>query len=91
LTFCRDVQSLKANHPISVTDSGISMVSRDEQSLKAYHPILVTELGMQMEVMDSSFISKRMVPVSSRIRFGAVMVVSYLVYNKVRAKGVQSR
>ena len=82
---------MKAYHPITVTESGISMACRDEQFLKAYHPILVTELGMSMEVMDSSFISKRMVPVSSRIRFGSVMVVSYLVYNKVRAKGVQSR
>ena len=58
-------------------------VCSDLHPLKARPPISVTELGMSMVVVDSSFISKRMVPVSSRIRFGSVMVVRVLACVKI--------
>ena len=44
------MQPLKAEIPISVTDSGIVTEVKPVQSEKAYSPILVTDSGITIEV-----------------------------------------
>ena len=66
--------------------SATFIACRDVQSQKAKSLISITESGMSMEVMVLSFIPKRIVTVSSRIRFGSIMVIMDFVFAKIMKK-----
>ena len=48
--YLKITPSMKVSHPVSVTDSGMTMLVRLVQPEKAQHPISVTESGMTMLV-----------------------------------------
>ena len=84
--FRRDLQPQNAILLIIITEFGILTDWREAQSEKALCSISFTVFGILMVVTDLSFTPLRMVPVSSRIRFGAIMVIMDLVYAKVMKK-----
>jgi hypothetical protein len=62
LTVTKDVQCLKANSTIDVTEDGILTDVKDVQPWKAERPIVITDDGILTDVKDEQF-SKAFLPI----------------------------